>query len=87
MTNVNNHGGARRKVRDDDRRGKHHSPKPGSGRQPTTFTVKLGDKFFVGRNDQDGNGVLPSELWRVAEITRTHVLFASDNGDTVKLLR
>lgn len=62
-------------------------PGRGQGRKPQSFTIKLGDAFFVGRNDKDGNGILPSELWRVSEITRTHILFASDTGDTVRILR
>lgn len=86
MTN-NTHGGARPKVRDDDQRGKHHAPKPGSGRKPKSFTLKLDDSYYVGTRDKDGNGVGPGEVWTVAEITRTHVVMASNTGDRVRLVR
>lgn len=62
-------------------------PGRGQGRKPQRFTIKIGDAFFLGRNDKDGNGVLPGEFWRVSEITRNHIIFASDNGDRVRLLR
>lgn len=81
------HGGARPKTRDDDARGKHHSPKPGSGRKPKSFTLKLGDVFFKSQRDANGNGIIPSEIWTVTEITRSHVVMSSSNGDTYKLLR
>ena len=84
---TNQHGGARPKVRNDDRRGKHHSPKPGSGRTPKSFTLKVNDVFLKSERDADGNGVLPSEIWTVTEITRMHVIFSNQDGDTYRLLR
>ena len=84
---TNQHGGARPKVREDDRRGKHHSPKPGSGRPPKSFTLKVGDVFFKSEKDANGNGILPSEIWTVTEITRSHVTFTNQAGDTYRLLR
>lgn len=83
----NNHGGPRPKISDTDKRGRHHSPKPGSGRKPTTFTLKLDDKFYKSQQDDNGNGILPGELWTVTKIERTHVIFTSDNGDTYRLRR
>lgn len=84
---TNTHGGPRPKTSDDDRRGKHHSPKPGSGRKPNRFAVKVGDDFFVTTVTAEGLSVFPSAVWQVAEITRSHVIFVADNGDRVKLLR
>lgn len=81
------HGGPRPKTRDDDQRGRRHSPKPGSGRKPQSFTLKLGDVFFVCLSNPDGKGVLPSEIWTVSEITRSHVKLASDTGYSHTLIR
>lgn len=82
-----NHGGPRPKQREDDARGKHHSPKPGSGRKPERFAVKVGDGFSVHTVTAEGLSVFPSAVWQVAEITRSYVIFTADNGDRVKLLR
>lgn len=80
------HGGARPKVRDDDARGKHHSPKPGSGRTPQTFRLRVGDKFYRGSSAADGTPCL-GELWTVKFITRTKLTFHSDSGDEIFLIR
>lgn len=85
--NQNTHGGARPKVRDDDQRGKHHAPKPGSGRKPESFRLKLGDKLFVATKDADGNPVDNAQLWTVAEIDRNWLTINSDNGDTIRIRR
>lgn len=82
------HGGARPKQREDDARGKHHSPKPGSGRKPKSFTLKLDDGFYVGRKTKDGKGVSPAEVWIVTEISRTHVILTDHiTGDMIRLVR
>lgn len=79
------HGGARPAIRPDDgrRNNKHGSP----GRMPKSFTLKLGDAYYAATADGEGKGVGTAELWTVAEITRTHVKFRSDTGDTIRLLR
>lgn len=84
---TNTHGGPRPKVREDDARGKHHSPKPGSGRPPQSFTVKLGDVFSKQEQTAEGNGVIPSEVWTCKEITRTHLVFVNNSGDRIRLIR
>lgn len=76
---TNQHGGARPKVRNDDARGKHHSSKPGSGRQPTTMRMKIGDKFYVG--------IVNGGVWTVETITRTSIEFADEYGGKHKLIR
>lgn len=76
---TNTHGGARPKVREDDGRGKHHSPKPGSGRKPQSMTMKLGDKFYVG--------IVNGGAWTVEEITRTKITFVDDNGERHWMIR
>lgn len=82
------HGGPRFKTRDDDARGKHHSPKPGSGRKPKSFTLKLGQKLFVGAHDKDGVGIADEYAWTVTDIDRTHVTIRSDvSGNTYRLVR
>lgn len=86
MTN-SNHGGPRPKTSDSDQRGRHHSPKPGSGRTPKSFTLKLGDVFFCGMSNPEGKGVLPGEIWTVVEITRSHVKLKSDTGYSHTLIR
>lgn len=77
------HGGARPKVRDDDGRANNSGP----GRKPQSFTLKLGDSYYVGTRDKDGNGVGMGEVWTVTEITRTHVVMTSNTGDRVRLVR
>lgn len=84
--NQSTHGGARPKVREDDGR-KNNQPVVHPGRKPKSFTLKLGDTFWKSRKDTEGNGALPSETWTVVEITRTHVVFSSNTGDTYRLVR
>lgn len=80
----NTHGGPRPKTRDDDARG---GARQGTGPKPKSFALKLGDVFFKSQKDAQGYGVIPSEVWTVTEITRTHVTLSSNTGDTYKLLR
>lgn len=80
----NQHGGPRPAVRPDDKRG---GARQGTGPKPKSFTLKLGDVFFKGQRDAQGNGIIPSEIWTVTEITRSHVVFSSNNGDTYRLIR
>ena len=81
------HGGARPKVRDDDARTRNGGGGRGQGRKPQSFTLKLDDKLYVARADADGNGILPSELWTITEVTRTYLRVQSSTGDSVRLVR
>jgi hypothetical protein len=84
---ASSHGGARPATREDD--GRHsNGGHRGTGPKPKAFTVKLGDKIATSAKDKDGNGLIDSAmLWTVTEITRTHIVFAADNGDTWRLRR
>jgi len=83
------HGGARPKVRDDD--GRSHNPGGagrGQGRKPKIFTLKLGQKLFVGTHDRDGNPIDNEYAWTVTDIDRTTVTITSDSsGLTYRLHR
>jgi hypothetical protein len=84
----NKHGGARPKQREDDGRTNNGGARPGTGPKPRRFAVKLGDGFYVGRRDKDGNGIGMGEAWIVTEITRTHVIFTDHHtGDMIRLVR
>lgn len=77
---TNTHGGPRPKQRDDDARGHHHSPKPGSGRKPQSFTIKANAEFAVWQRNPEGRPVGLGELWTVKEITRTGIVLVSESG-------
>lgn len=82
----NQHGGARPKQRDDDGRvNNRFTVHP--GRKPKSFTLKLGDTFYLAGKDADGNGLTPAQLWTVTAIGRGHVVMSSDNGNTYRLVR
>jgi len=61
----------------------------GKTRKPPrqSFTLKIGDLFYVASKDAAGRGVSPSQLWMVTAITRTDVTLSSDSGDTWRLVR
>lgn len=84
---TNAHGGARPKTRDDDARGKHHSPKPGSGRKPQSFTLKVGDALFVWAKDANGKQSGSSMVWTVTAIDRQHIDLVADNGLVWRMIR
>lgn len=83
---TNQHGGPRPAVREDDGR-RNNRPTVQPGRKPKSFTLKLGDAFAKQEANADGYGVLPSQVWTVIEITRTHVKFQTNDGETVRLIR
>lgn len=57
------------------------------GPKPKSFTLKLGDIFYVAAKDADGNGIEPAMIWTVAAIERGHVVMTSGTGDTYRLVR
>lgn len=79
-------GGPRPATRPDDRR-RNNGGNSGTGPKPKSFTLKLGDKLYIARTDAAGNGVEPSELWTIIEITRAMVRAVSDSGDSIRLVR
>ena len=74
---------------DDD--GRSHNPGGagrGQGRKPKIFTLKLGQKLFVGTHDRDGNPIDNEYAWTVTDIDRTTVTITSDSsGLTYRLHR
>lgn len=81
------HGGPRPKRRDDDGR-INNRPSVHPGRKPKSFTLKLGDKFFVGAHDANGVGIADEYAWTVVEMDRTTVTIRSDaSGNTYRLVR
>lgn len=77
------HGGARPKQRPDDGRTNNSGP----GRKPQSFTLKLGQKLFVGTHDKDGNPVADEYAWTVTDIDRQWVTIHSDSSGTTYRLR
>lgn len=87
MMTSNQHGGSRPKQREDDGRS-NNRPTIHPGRKPKSFTLKLGDKFFVGAHDKDGIGIADEYAWTVTDIDRTTVTITSEvSGNTYRLRR
>lgn len=90
MTSTATRGGARPKVREDDQRGKHGTPRPTAGRKPQAIRFKLGDRLLINRNDKEGNAIVDDydfPLWTVEAIDRVSVTLRCDNGDKIRLRR
>lgn len=85
MSEQPTHGGSRPATRPDD--GRHHNGgHTGTGPKPKSFTLKLGDQFYSGSRTADGTPCL-GELWTVESVTRTKLIFRSDSGDEIFLIR
>lgn len=61
------------------------SPRPVTGRPPTTITLRLGDKLLLSR--RQGDGVTPSEMATVTKIGRGVITLETDEGDVITLIR
>jgi hypothetical protein len=60
--------------------------RPGAGRPPQSFTLRLGAQFGVFLKTADG-GRLPMQLADVEEITRQILVLKLDNGDKLTIFR
>lgn len=58
----------------------HGGPRKGAGRPVKTRTITVGQEF-VGMTAGE-----PPQVWTVQEVSRTVIVLAKDNGETVRLL-
>lgn len=81
------HGGPRPVTRPDDGR-RSNGGHSGTGPKPKSFTLKLGDVFFMSLTTATGQAVLPGVVGRVDNITRTHLTLTDiHNGDRYEIIR
>lgn len=67
---TNNHGGKRAGAGSG-------GPRPGAGRKPQSFALKLGDSFYVTLPGVHG------DAWTVTEIHRNYILLKAYHSDDI----